>query len=377
MNILLLNDSMKVGGVQTYLLKLADGLHAEGHKVVLAAEQGEFVARIPDHLPYHPIRIEGKNPFKLWPSVSKLRKLVKDNEIQVIHSHALVPTILARLAIFTLGKRIPLIITVHKLWEEESSLLIRLLSPVIYFLVKFTANSVIAINGISQDRFARIRPRGKPVMLIYNGIETDRNDVAKSEVLDGRFGSPVGKKIIFVGRLVEQKRIDLLLEGVSRLTPHLGIRCQIVGDGHLRKNLESQAADLSIEEQIDFLGYRNDIPELLEAAHLFVVTSTWEGISLSTLEALQHRLPMVGFDSPGVSDVIEHGTNGLLVPFGDTRALAGAIEQVLTDEVLHKRFREGAHKILEARFRLDMMVAKTVNGYQEAVNQTGIRMNSL
>lgn len=376
MNILLLIDSMKVGGTQTYLLKLTKGLPAKDHKVILAANQGEFVNRIPDHISYRQIMIEGKNPFRLWQSISKLRTLVKNEGIQIIQSHGLVPSILARIAISSLGKRIPLVTRVGKMWEKESSRSIRLLSPVIYFLIKFIADTVITITYISRDRFIRARPRNKPVKLIFNGIAMLPLKIGADKQAKQHIDLSSTATIISVGRLVEQKRIDLLLEGVSRLPPHLDIRCQIVGDGHLRKNLESQAADLSIQEQIDFLGYRRDIPKLLEAAHLFVITSAWEGTAHSTLEALQQGLPIVGFDSPGVNKVIEHGTNGLLVPFGDTKALAGAIEQVLTDEALHQRFREGAHKILEARFRLDMMVTKTVNVYQEAVNRAGLRMNS-
>ncbi len=366
MNILLLNDSMKVGGTQFYMLQLAEVLHSRGHDVAIAANDGEFVARIPSNIAYYKIMLEGKNPLRLARSFSALTSLIKENAYDVIHVNAPLPTVIVHWALIRSGLDIPVVTTTHKIWEKEAHLRTRIFAAIIYPILNYCSDQIITVNRISYDKLCNLRPRRTQIELIYHGVKAPNyppNYEKKKNPEDYR-ATP---QIISIGRLVKQKRFDLLLNALEHIRKEIAFKCLIIGEGPLRSNLETLSRKLQLDDIVQFCGYRENVSEILEDSDLVAVTSSWELTSFAMLEALQHRLPMVGFDSPGVRDVIEHDTNGYLVPFGNTKDLAQAMKRVLTDHKLRLRLQNGAGKILEKRFLLDNMVDKTLSVYQRAV----------
>jgi L-malate glycosyltransferase len=138
--------------------------------------------------------------------------------------------------------------------------------------------------------------------------------------------------VIFVGRLVRVKRVDVLLEAsalVARRRPSL--RVAIVGDGPLRKELEDQAGDLGLGRNVVFLGHRNDVAEWLRRARIFVLTSDSEGLALSAIEASMAGLPCVVSDVGDLADLVVDGRNGWRVPRRNPEALAHRILDLLGD----------------------------------------------
>ena len=151
--------------------------------------------------------------------------------------------------------------------------------------------------------------------------------------------------LILVGRLTEVKRVDLFLEAVLRLKESLpGVTAAVLGDGPLRNDLERLAADLGVDENVDFLGQHGQVEHWLKQARLFVLTSDSEGLSLAMMEAMLCGLPPVVSDVGDLGDMVEDGVNGNLVPTRTPEAFASCFKTILTDPDRLARFSEAARR---------------------------------
>jgi glycosyltransferase involved in cell wall biosynthesis len=179
-----------------------------------------------------------------------------------------------------------------------------------------------------------------------------------------------GKTIVAVGRLVEQKGFDLLIEAVARLTADLPeVRLIIFGEGPDRDALEARAATLGIADRVSLPGNTTKPGTWISAGDVFVLSSRYEGFPNVLIEALAGGLPTVAFDCPwGPSAILTHEKNGMLVPAENVGALAASLKRVLTDQAMRKRISAAAPSAA-ARFSLgsvlaswDSVLAKTTNG---------------
>ena len=140
---------------------------------------------------------------------------------------------------------------------------------------------------------------------------------------------------VSVGRFMPQKNHPMLLSAFKRVLESAPTcRLQLVGDGALMEETRQKAAELNIQDNVEFTGIRKDIPDLLAAANAFVLSSDWEGLPLSLLEAMASGLPVVSTDVGGVRDAV--GDQALLVEKGDDEALANAMLQLVNDAALYK-----------------------------------------
>lgn len=146
------------------------------------------------------------------------------------------------------------------------------------------------------------------------------------------------KYLISVGRLVRRKGYGFLLDTVAGLKEYKLI---IIGDGPEREHLYKKIRDLHMEDRVIFAGQVSEKVKFqyLQNADLYVLSSVHEGFGIVLQEAMQVGLPIVSTDFGGQTDLIEQGVNGFLVPYGDKRAMARAIRQILTDPALMHRIK--------------------------------------
>ena len=147
------------------------------------------------------------------------------------------------------------------------------------------------------------------------------------------------------------------MAAARRTRPRL--RCLIAGEGADQALLEQMIAALGLRETVTLLGEREDVRELLGAADLFLMTSTYEGCSYSLLEAMAARTPVVARRAPGVEETVPEGT-GWLVP---AEGLAAAIGEALDHPEEAARRAARAHEMVAGRYRLEDMLAQTAALY--------------
>ncbi|AKO98483.1 Glycosyltransferase [Marinovum algicola DG 898] len=161
--------------------------------------------------------------------------------------------------------------------------------------------------------------------IVHCGIDPARYDPAP------RQGPP---HLTFVGRLAAVKGVPVLLEALSFLKGELpGLRVTLIGDGPERARLEQDAADLGLRDVVDFAGYRSqsEVARALKVTDALVLPSFAEGVPVVLMEAMAAGRPVITTGVAGVSELVEHGKSGFLVPPGDAQRLAQAIRAVLAD----------------------------------------------
>jgi glycosyltransferase involved in cell wall biosynthesis len=159
-----------------------------------------------------------------------------------------------------------------------------------------------------------------------------------------------GSTVAFAGRLTAQKALGRALEALSATD---GVQLVIAGEGPDREPLELRARELGVAGRVRFIGPqpRQRIVELFRAADATVLTSSWENFPHTVVEALAVGTPVLAMDAGGVAEVVRDGVNGLLVPPGDTRALADALDRYFGDVELRDRLRDAAAKSVEGYSR--------------------------
>lgn len=158
------------------------------------------------------------------------------------------------------------------------------------------------------------------------------------------------KKIVSVGRLTEQKNIDLLIDSFSDIEKDFPeYTLTIYGDGNMREHLSNKIKSLNLENKIAMPGIVNNIQENIIDASLFVMSSDYEGIPNALIEAMTLGLPVISTDCPcgGPRMFIENEKNGFLIPVGSRKELANTMKKVLSDDNLKNRIGKNAKDIVE------------------------------
>jgi glycosyltransferase involved in cell wall biosynthesis len=174
--------------------------------------------------------------------------------------------------------------------------------------------------------------------------------------------------LISVGRLTEAKDHPNLLAAVDLLRQGgEPVELVIVGEGELRPSLEAEIARRNLGTAVTLAGVRTDPEHLLREADVFVLSSSREGFPVVVLEAMASGLPVVSTRVGGVSEILQDGENGMLVPPGDPGALAAAIRRLMTDSTLRASLGRRARETVASRFSLDRAVERYGRLYETAL----------
>lgn len=189
------------------------------------------------------------------------------------------------------------------------------------------------------------------VRVVYNGLDIEAMRIHHTRhemrsILGLRADVPA---IAMIGRLTAVKDVPTLIEAAPAIfAQHPEALILIVGDGEDREALKESVAQQGLTGQINFLGSRGDIAEILHAVDCVVLTSTVEGFPRVIPEAFVARAPVVATPAGGVTEIVDHGRNGLIVPMKNPRALADAVIYTLDDHEATQRRVEAAHDDVQA-----------------------------
>ncbi|MFD6986704.1 glycosyltransferase, partial [Streptomyces sp. NPDC059956] len=167
------------------------------------------------------------------------------------------------------------------------------------------------------------------------------------------------KTVVSIGRLHEEKGVDLLLDAWAQVAPdHADWTLRIYGAGEEQEALHKQSAALGIESSVEWMGRTSDVPGALRDGSVFVLSSRGEGFPLAPMEAMATAVPCVAFDvAPGVREIITDGRDGLLASPGNTAELARQIGKLLADKELRDSMGEAARENIQ-RYSTDRIVSR-------------------
>ena len=221
----------------------------------------------------------------------------------------------------------------------------------------------IAISEQIKRHWVQKGLDSKKVDVIYNVYQS----IESSDLRDN--GVTVvseydGYKIIFVGRLIKCKGISFLIESFKQVIDNdIRARLFLVGDGKEEDRLREYTSKLNIKQHVVFLGYRSNPQSFIRNADLLVFPSSEEGFGRVLLEAMDVGTPVIGTRIGGIPEIIEHGTNGLLVDYGDIEALKKSIIEILEGKLLRKKLIQGGYEIINSKFRVETYQEKLENVY--------------
>jgi glycosyltransferase involved in cell wall biosynthesis len=211
----------------------------------------------------------------------------------------------------------------------------RFVYRLLYRLAAGKVDGFIAVSDeVCESLIRQIGPIGNKVTTIPNGVDVKRyerpeNKAALCHQLDLEANS---RLLATIGRLTAQKGHRYLINAATMiLSTYPDTHFLFIGDGELRGELQSQVQECGLSRHVHFLGNRNDVPDLLAAVDLFVLPSLWEGLSIALLEAMAAGKPIVATAVSGTTQVMIPGKTGLVVPPRDSRALADAVVQILSN----------------------------------------------
>ncbi len=320
-------EALTVGGAERMVVDLANEFSRRGAcvSVVCLSSLGELAVSLSSDVSLHLLNKKRGIDLSV---VKRIRELVISQRAEVVNSHLWTANLWARLALYRLP--VPIVVTEHNrdIWKGRHNRFIdRVLSHGTARLIAVsedTANFYQHDVGIAQSL----------VCVVNNGVDTKRYAAGQGERLRDQL---IGDKQLLVGtvgRLASQKNHCRLVEAAAILKSRdLSFQVVIAGEGAERARIESRIAELGVADCVTLLGERSDIPDLLAALDLFVLSSDREGHPLSALEAQSAGTPVVLTNAGGSADAISRskdGFGGILVDCS-AQAMADAITELAND----------------------------------------------
>lgn len=336
-------SSLQIGGMEHFVVRLAAAQQKQGHQVsILALKQGALLEEI-YRLGLSASVLSGNKFQRIVQTLIFFGKKSPD----IIHSHNQTSLHYAHL-----GKRIsqaPVVMTNHGQGMGSSR------TPSISEWNK--TDSIIAVSNAVADRMDR-NLLGTKLETIYNGVEFAAPQRSR-EVVRAELGIEPNQIIgIMVARIDHLKGHETLIDALSQLQGRsIPLTMLIAGDGTMRIEREQQAADLGLtSNEVRFLGFRSDVPDLLAACDIFVLPSLTEGLPLSVLEAMSHGLPIIATPVGGIPELVLDHEHGILVPVQDSSALAEALASLVSNPSQREIMGTASTERIQAHFTYPRML---------------------
>jgi glycosyltransferase involved in cell wall biosynthesis len=325
-----------------------------------------------------PELVRDPNPWKDLVALVKLARLIRRGRYQIVHTHTAKAGFLGRLAAALVGS--PIIVhTVHGVTFHEQ---IPRFQRGFYLLLERVAarftHQFVAVGEDVKNIYLRSGiGEAQAYETIYSGMPLEdfltagRMGDPEREALRAELGVGPGEQVVaMAARLEARKGHIYLFQAVQRLMDrHPGLRVWILGDGDLRPQLEWQAAALGITERVRFLGHRTDLPRVLAAADISVLTSLWEGLPRVLVQSAAAGRPILTFDVEGAWEIVREGRNGFIVPSRDVDAFSARLAQLLEDRAQARTFGEAGREQVGSQWTVETMLDRLDRMYQRLASR--------
>ena len=362
MKILLLTEELRLGGAESLAVALAGALaRLPGREIVFAAHDGPLRARLDARVRFHPLPLY--RPVAAAALTRRLAEILKRERPDIVHSHGATVGVLAALAAKAAGVRAAMVLTDH---SAAPTRLPRALSGRVR---RLAFDRIVAISpskraGLSAAGIPEVRIAYIPNFVDCDAIDRRVAGVDRAAVRAELGLGPGERVVLFAGRLIPGKRVDLFLEILAALPagPARAAAGLIVGDGPERPRLEALAR--ASRTRAIFLGYQPDIYKYLAVASAFLFPSRREVLPMALIEALAAGVPAICSDIPGNNEIVEEGRTGFLIG-GGAGEYAAKLAELLADEPRRSELAARARAAARASYHETVVVGRTAALYDE------------
>ncbi len=308
------------------------------------------------------------SPLRDLRALVALWRIFRSERPQIVHTHSSKAGILGRLAAALAG--VPIVVhTYHGFGFHDRQ---HPLLKAVYVLLeracaRVTARLVYVSRANAEYAQRHGLGRAADALVIRSGVKLS-DFPARVDAAELKMSAGIGRHkpvVVSIGNLKPQKNAADFVSAAAKVCERIPeARFVFLGDGPQRRTLEARAFALGLEGKVLFLGWRRDGAKWLAASDVFALTSLWEGLPRSLVEALRSGLPAVCYATDGVVDVLRDGENGFLVPPGDVDAFARRLALLLEDAPLRRRLGAAAASSIGPEFDVDAMVRAQENLYE-------------
>jgi len=288
----------------------------------------------------------------------RLSRALKRGAYDIVHTHTSKGGFVGRLAASLAG--VPVIIhTLHGFaFHEQSPRTSRSLCAALERIAAAQCDRIVSVSAFHRQWAVDLRIcKASRIVSIPNGVrDTARPHTARSDVRNKLGLRDSDVMLLNTSRLAPDKGLEYLIEAVSLLPRTPAFQCFIAGDGPQRDSLEALASALGVRDRVRFLGYREDVSDLLAAAEIVVLPSLREGLSIALLEAMSSSKPIIATRIGSHVEVAEPNQAAVLVPPADGKSLSAAIVSLAGDRNQMAQMGARARAAFEAHYTEDRMV---------------------
>jgi glycosyltransferase involved in cell wall biosynthesis len=376
MRILFLSTSMGMGGADKQLLSAAQHMRSRGREVLIVSLTPLGPMGLEARALGIPIEsLEMRRGIPDPRGLVRLVRLVRSWKPDVVHSHMVHANLMARG--LRLLVRVPAVVsTIHNVYEGGR------LRMAAYRLTNGLVDHMTIVSEAAADRFIGegIVPK-ELLTVVANGVDTDlfRNVPAGTrESLRKSLGLDRGFTWLAVGRFEVAKDYPNMLRAFAKVRERQPEAVLLlVGRGSLQAETEALAGELGLAGGVRFLGVRSDVPEIMSAAHGYVMSSAWEGMPIVLLEAGAAGLPIVATRVGGNDEVVLHEASGFLVPPRDHEALGLAMVRLMQlPEEQRRAMGERGREHIRTRYGLSQVADRWEALYREVLERKGLLLAS-
>lgn len=364
-----ITQSDSIGGASLHVLDLAAGAQAAGQEVLLLAGGTGKLATLAKQrsIPYQALQhmVREISPWQDICAVNELSRHIRDFSPDIIHLHSSKAGIIGRISARI--TKTPCIFTAHGwAFTEGVSKNKRKVYQHIEKMCAFLAQRIITVSEYDRQLALKMRvaPPGK-LVTIHNGVhDSHLRHSGPSRPEQGQLN------VTMVARFSPPKdQASVVRALASSDIPNW--RLELIGGGPLLEDTRHLAQTLNVAHQVDFPGECDDIPERLARADIFVLSSAWEGLPLSIIEAMRAGIPVVASDVGGVKELVFPGTTGMLIGRNDVEGLRDALEYLAQNPELRQAYGNAGRTKYEQQFSFSLMLSRTLDLYVQVINSNG------
>jgi len=355
-------------GGQRQALLLSKALEQSGHSVQLCVQPNSPLHKkaVEASVPVLPVRMRGEMDVF---AVLRLARLMKRRKCRLVHFHdahslalGSAAASLAKVPLRVISRRVDFPLRGNyfsrKKYTKDIDVLIA---------VSQNVKEVLIEGGIDPGEI-RVIPDGVDYSLFD---EATSSDYLRQELSFEADDFLVG----IVAHLADHKGHKYLIKATQILKEKAPkIKVIIVGSGPLRMELDKQVKEINVEDIVFFLGFREDIPQILASLDLFVLSSYLEGLGSSIMDAMACRLPVVATKVGGIPELVVHEETGLLVPPRRPTSLAKAILRIYENRDLGKQLGQRGYELVHRKFSAEAMADKIIDEYERIAKEKNITL---